>query len=178
MPRYMISLLSLFKWTLNWNILSLYYWQNAKPNWGPNNIRYINDHITLCAVVNVMQLMSLFSLLAFLPPWGEPRAWMMESKDQPCFQVQPHPIISYLFFLIPHQSPGSNPASMFSAYKAALCLCDWACPGTVVPSHLHTHCTEALKIAERQNINNQKWVQVHELGTPLEAPHCVKGIRA
>lgn len=48
----------------------------------------------------------------------------MEGKDQACFQVQLHPIISYLSPLIPRQSSGFNPAPVLvlSAYKAELCL--------------------------------------------------------
>lgn len=44
----------------------------------------------------------------------------MEGKDQACFQVQLHPIISYLTSLIPLQSSRFNPAPVFSAYKAEL----------------------------------------------------------
>lgn len=47
---------------------------------------------------------------------------MMEGKDQAGFQVQLHPIISYLSSLIPRQSSGFNPALLFSAYKAELGL--------------------------------------------------------
>lgn len=96
--------------------------------------------------------------LSFLCSLESNKDRMMEGKDQACFQVQLHPIISYLSSLIPRQSSGSNPAPVFSAYKAELCLWDWVCPSTLAPSDLHTHCIGALKIAEKQEINSHKWV--------------------
>lgn len=60
--------------------------------------------------------------LPFLSSLESNKDRMMEGKDQACFQVQLHPIISYLSSLIPRQSSGFNPAPVFSAYKAELCL--------------------------------------------------------
>lgn len=60
--------------------------------------------------------------LPFLSSLESNKDRMTEGKDQACFQVQLHPIISYLSSLIPHQSSGFNPAPVFGAYKAELCL--------------------------------------------------------
>lgn len=60
--------------------------------------------------------------LPFLSSLESNKDRMMEGKDQACFQVQLHPFISYLSSLIPRQSSGFNPAPVFSAYKAELCL--------------------------------------------------------
>lgn len=97
----------------------------------------------------------------------------MEGKDQTSFQVQLHPIISYLSSLIPRQSSGLNPALVFSAYKAELCLWDWVCPSTLATSFLHTHWTGALKIAEKDKINSHEWLSGNpETWHPSEkAPH-------
>lgn len=74
----------------------------------------------------------------------------MEGKDQASFQVQLHPLISYLSLLIPRQSSGFNPAPVFSAYKAKLRLWDWVYPSALAASDLHTHWVGALKIAEKE----------------------------
>lgn len=128
--------------------------------WGPTEVDVVQE----CASSYNWPLFPF----PFLPSLESNKDRMMEGKDQACFQVQLHPIISYLFSLIPRQSSGFNPAPVFSAYKAELCLWDWVCPSTLAPSDLHTHCTGALKIAEKQEINSHKWVQANEPGTHLK----------
>ena len=41
-------------------------------------------------------------------------------------------------------------------------------PSTLASSYLHTHCTEALNVLEKQEIKNHKWVQANEPGTYLK----------
>lgn len=89
---------------------------------------------------------------------------MMEGKDQACFKVQLYSIISYLSSLIPHHLSAFNPALVFSAYKAELCLWDWMCPSILETLDLHTHCIRALKIVEKDEINSHNWVQESEPG--------------
>lgn len=60
--------------------------------------------------------------LAFLFFLESSKNRMIEGKDQARFQVQLHPIISYLSFLIPRRSSGLKPAPVFGAYRAELCL--------------------------------------------------------
>lgn len=62
--------------------------------------------------------MTSLRLPSFLP-LESGKDGMMEGRDQARFQVQLHPIISYLSLpVIPLQLPAFNPAPVFSAYKA------------------------------------------------------------
>lgn len=42
------------------------------------------------------------------------------------------------------------------------------CPSILETLDLHTHCSRALKIVEKDEINSHKWVQESEPGTPVD----------
>lgn len=117
--------------------------------------------------VGLASLFTLFFFFFFSSKNNEDR--MMESKDQARFQVQLHPIISYLPSLIP------SPVVWFQSLPQSLvltkqnCACEIeCCPHVRRYPQICIHIArEPSKIVGVQEINSYKWVQVDELCSPL-----------
>lgn len=86
----------------------------------------------------------------------------MEGKDQASFQVRPAPLFHIFPSLSPSPVVGSNPALVFSAYRAELLRIETSAQRLAADQICIRVETESLKMAGGEQINSGEGVQEKE----------------